>query len=96
MLGRNIGIDLGTTSVIVYLEGKGIIMANPPYGERLMDVKQAEDLYRNLGRIWRKLDDWSFYVLTSDLDFEKCFGKKADKRRKVYNGMIQCQLYMYK
>jgi len=77
-------------------EGRGIIMANPPYGERLMDVKQAEELYRSLGRIWRNLDEWSFFILTSDLDFEKCFGKKADKRRKVYNGMIQCQLYMYK
>lgn len=77
-------------------DGRGIIMANPPYGERLMDVKQAEDLYRTLGRTWRKLDNWSYYILTSDLDFEKCFGRKADKRRKVYNGMIQCQLYMYK
>ena len=77
-------------------EGRGIIMANPPYGERLLDVRQAEELYRSLGRIWKKLDDWSFYILTSDLDFEKCFGRRADKRRKVYNGMIQCQLYMYK
>ena len=77
-------------------EGRGILMANPPYGERLLDVKQAEDLYRGLGRVYRKLEGWSLYLLTSDLDFEKCFGKKADKRRKVYNGMIQCQLYMYR
>jgi putative N6-adenine-specific DNA methylase len=71
-------------------------MANPPYGERLLDVKQAEDIYRALGKIYRRLDSWSLYLLTSDLDFERCFGKSADKRRKVYNGMIQCQLYMYK
>ena len=77
-------------------EGRGVMVANPPYGERLLDVKQAEDLYRSLGRRFRRLEDWSLYLLTSDLDFEKCFGKKADKRRKVYNGMIQCQLYMYK
>ncbi len=77
-------------------EGPGIIMANPPYGERLLDVKQAEDIYRALGKIYRRLDSWSLYLLTSDLDFERCFGKSADKRRKVYNGMIQCQLYMYK
>lgn len=78
------------------MEGRGIAMANPPYGERLLDVREAESLYRALGKIWRRLDGWSLYLLTSDLDFEKCFGKPADKRRKMYNGMIQCQLYMYR
>jgi putative N6-adenine-specific DNA methylase len=74
---------------------RGVVITNPPYGMRLLDARAAEGIYRELGRRWRAREDWSFYVLSSSMDFEKNFGKTAKKRRKLYNGMIQCQLYMY-
>ena len=76
-------------------QGPGILLTNPPYGDRLLDAAQAEALYRGIGRAWRGAKDWHFYVLTSSLDFEKSFGRRASKRRKLYNGSIPCQLYMY-
>ena len=60
-----------------------------------MDTREAEQLARAIGKSWRSGRDWRMYILTSDLDFEKNFGRRASKRRKLYNGMIQCQLYMY-
>ena len=79
----------------VEAEEKGVLITNPPYGDRLMDTREAEQLARAIGRSWRGSRDWRIYVLTADLDFEKNFGRRAAKRRKLYNGMIQCQLYMY-
>ena len=76
-------------------EGPGILAANPPYGERLMTPQEVQKLYSSMGRAWRSLDGWKQYFLTSDPEFERYFGKKAKKRRKLYNGMIQCNLYMY-
>ena len=73
----------------------GFIVTNPPYGERLMDKKETERLYKNIRRVIDKLNTWSFYIITSYPDFEKTFGKKADKRRKLYNGRIECQYYQY-
>lgn len=75
--------------------GRGTLITNPPYGERMLDTAEADRLYRAMGRRWRDAEGWKIYVLTSSLDFEKSFGKKAAKRRKLYNGMIQCQLYQY-
>ena len=76
---------------------RGVIVTNPPYGERLLDVQQAEELYRRFGAALSKPgnEGWSLYLLSSDADFEHCFGKPADKKRKLYNGMIKCDLYMY-
>ena len=76
---------------------RGVIVTNPPYGERLLDVQQAEELYRRFGAALSKPgnEGWSLYLLSSDADFERCFGKPADKKRKLYNGMIKCDLYMY-
>ena len=76
-------------------EEKGVLITNPPYGDRLMDTHEAEQLARAVGKNWRNAKDWRCYILTSDLDFEKSYGRRAAKRRKLYNGMIQCQLYMY-
>jgi len=73
----------------------GCIICNPPYGERLGDIKEAEKLYAQMGRVFRNFDTWSYYVLTSHEKFEKYFGRKADKKRKLYNGMIKCDLYQY-
>ena len=73
----------------------GTIITNPPYGERLGDKEECEILYGQVGRMYSKLKDWSCYILAPDGNFEECFGKRASKRRKVYNGMIKCNIYQY-
>lgn len=73
----------------------GYLIANPPYGERLSEKEQVEKLYRGLGLVAKNLDTWSFYVLTSHPQFEKHFGRRADKKRKLYNGRIQCNYYQF-
>jgi len=73
----------------------GIIVTNPPYGERLMEKKEAEELYRAFGKAFNTLDKWRLYILSSHTEFELHFGKTADKKRKLYNGMIKCDLFMY-
>ena len=73
----------------------GVVICNPPYGERLLDIKQAEELYRIMGQVFQPKHGWSYSIITPDEMFEQCYGRKADKRRKLYNGMIKCQLYMY-
>ncbi len=75
--------------------GKGTIVCNPPYGERLATLKEAERLYRAMGEHFLSFGTWHIYVLTSDECFERCFGKRADKVRKLYNGMIKCGYYQY-
>lgn len=73
----------------------GCVICNPPYGERLLDIRQAQELYRVMGRLFHPQRGWSFGVITPEVEFEQLFGRKADKRRKLYNGMIQCQYYQY-
>ncbi len=73
----------------------GIIVTNPPYGERIMEKQEAERLYRLFGEAWRKTENWKLYLLSSHTEFERSFGKAADKKRKLYNGMIKCDLFIY-
>ena len=72
----------------------GTLLANPPYGERLLDVESARALYQQLGAAAGR-SALKQYILTSDPEFERCFGFAADKKRKLYNGMLRCDLYMY-
>lgn len=74
---------------------KGVIVCNPPYGERLMDKKQCEYLYRKMGEKFSEFPNAGKYILTSHEEFEKFYGKPADKKRKLYNGMLKCYLYQY-
>ena len=74
---------------------KATVIVNPPYGERLGDQSEAKEIYRTLGKRFKSARGRSYTIITSDEDFEKAFGRKADKRRKLYNGMIKCQVYMY-
>ncbi len=74
---------------------KPILLCNPPYGERLLELTQAEQLYRVMGKALAHRDDIARYIITPHEEFERLFDRKADKRRKLYNGMIKCQLYMY-
>lgn len=73
----------------------GKIICNPPYGERIGERDEVAALYREMGRVFSKLDTWSFYILTSYPDFEKLFGKPATKKRKFYNGNIRVDYYQY-
>lgn len=73
----------------------GVIVTNPPYGERLMSDGEVERLYRDFGAVCRRLDKWCVYAITSFKGFEKHFGKRADKVRKLYNSQLECNFYTY-
>ena len=74
----------------------GRVVTNPPYGERIMERREAEDLYRAFGKAWAKFPDrWQLFLLSSHTEFERTFGRLADKKRKLYNGMLKCDLFMY-
>lgn len=73
----------------------GVTIANPPYGERLGETKEVQQLYRDMGELLRPLETWSHYVLTSASGFERDFGKVADRRRKLYNARLACTYYQY-
>lgn len=74
---------------------QGVIVTNPPYGQRIMEQREAEELYRDFGKAYAASQNWQLYLLSSHTEFERCFGRSADKKRKLYNGMIKCDLFMY-
>ncbi|MCX7843100.1 MAG: class I SAM-dependent RNA methyltransferase [Clostridia bacterium] len=73
----------------------GFIICNPPYGERLGENKDVERLYREMGTVFKSFDTWSYYIITSHPEFEKLFGRRADKKRKLYNGRLLCNYYQF-
>ena len=73
----------------------GVIISNPPYGERLLDDKAVDILYNEMGQTYALLETWSKFILTSDQAFEEKYGKVADKKRKLYNGTLRVDLYQY-
>ncbi|MFB5084124.1 THUMP domain-containing class I SAM-dependent RNA methyltransferase [Symbiobacterium thermophilum] len=73
----------------------GYLITNPPYGERMGEREAVEALYRDIGRLVRRLQDWSAFVITPHKGFERLFGRRADRKRKLYNGRIECDLYQY-
>lgn len=73
----------------------GCIISNPPYGERLGEIRQVERMYKKMGEVFSNLDTWSYFILTSHPEFQRIFGRKADKNRKLYNGKLQCYYYQY-
>jgi putative N6-adenine-specific DNA methylase len=73
----------------------GVIVGNPPYGERLGDKKAVEQMYKEMGQAFAKLDTWSIYMLTSNENFEQLYGKPATKKRKLFNGFIRTDLYQF-
>ncbi len=72
-----------------------IVICNPPYGERLLELREAENIYRQMGRVLSHGGDSQSYIISPHEQFEQFFGDSAKRRRKLYNGMIKCQLYMY-
>lgn len=76
--------------------GRGTIVTNPPYGERMGDRAEVERLYTDMGKTFaREVPNWQIYVLNSNEAFSRCFGRRPDKARKLYNGMIPCTFYQY-
>ncbi|WP_313467032.1 class I SAM-dependent RNA methyltransferase, partial [Carnobacterium sp.] len=73
----------------------GVILANPPYGERLGEEEEIQALYKQMGKVYRPLKTWSKYILTSDLTFETHYGERATKKRKLYNGALRTDLFQY-
>lgn len=76
-------------------EPNTVVICNPPYGERLLELREAEKLYTVMGRRFTADREHPCFIISPHEEFEKLFGKQADKRRKLYNGMLKCQLYMY-
>lgn len=76
-------------------EGRTLVITNPPYGERLLDIKAAEELYKTMGKVFPKEKGKKYYVISPHDEFEKFYGLVPDKKRKLYNGMIKCNLNMY-
>lgn len=93
-VGNRIRFETMDATAIDYAEHTGVLFANPPYGERLLDVEAARRLYAGVGRSAGKSALQQYY-LSNDPEFEKNYGFIADKKRKLYNGMIKCDLYMY-
>ncbi|PMC39369.1 RNA methyltransferase [Bacillus sp. UMB0899] len=73
----------------------GVIVGNPPYGERLGEKREVEHMYKEMGQAFSNLDTWSIYMLTSHEDFEQFYGKPATKKRKLFNGFIKTDYYQY-
>lgn len=73
----------------------GVVIGNPPYGQRLSDQAKVQKLYKEMGKVFNPLTSWSKYFLTSDLEFEKFYGDKATKKRKLYNGAIRTDYFQY-
>ena len=94
-VGEYIDIRVGDARDITFDKPYGTIICNPPYGERLGEKKDCELLYQQIGKNFARLDEWNYYILTSNEEFEVLFGKKSDKKRKIYNGMIKCNIYQY-
>ena len=95
----------GVSDIVTFKDGdatkmslpaeSGIIICNPPYGERMMEQHSAQRLYGALGRHLKFANQWKKFVITSEPEFEHWFGKRADKKRKFYNGKIKCDYYMF-
>ena len=104
-LARNNAQEAGLADVITFKQMRlqdfrtskinGVIVSNPPYGERLLDDKAVDILYQEMGQTFAPLKTWSKFILTSDEAFETKYGQKADKKRKLYNGTLKVDLYQY-
>lgn len=95
IISKRIDAECISIEDINFSGDRGLVICNPPYGERLLDIDQARKLYKKLGEKCIERDGWSYAIISPDEEFEDYFGRKANKKRKLYNGMIQCNLYIY-
>ncbi|MGM9639886.1 MAG: class I SAM-dependent RNA methyltransferase [Faecousia sp.] len=94
-VGRLIEFRDGDATKMSLPASEGILVTNPPYGQRMLEQRQAQSLMGAFGRHLKFADGWKKYIISSEPEFEHYFGRRADKRRKLYNGMIPCEYYMY-
>ena len=90
-----IHFEVSDVANIKPFQEKGVIVTNPPYGERLLDIRSCERLYRVMGKKFGNFYEAKKLILTSFEKFEEFYGRPADKRRKLYNGMLKCYVYQY-
>ncbi|MCH4010692.1 MAG: class I SAM-dependent RNA methyltransferase [Furfurilactobacillus sp.] len=94
-LSQDVHFSVADVTALTTDKINGVIVANPPYGERLSDQTAVRALYKGMGKAFKPLTTWSKYILTSDLDFEAAYGQRATKKRKLYNGALRTDLYQY-
>jgi len=94
-VGEDTGFQVKPVKALITKGEYGKIICNPPYGERLGEREQVEKLYKEMGAVFTRLDTWSYYIITSHPGFETFFGKRASKKRKLYNGDIKVDYYQY-
>ena len=94
-VGRLIEFRDGDATKMSLPASEGILVTNPPYGQRMLEQRQAQSLMGAFGRHLKFADGWKKYIISSEPEFEHYFGRRADKRRRLYNGMIPCEYYMY-
>ena len=94
-VAKKISVSVGDVADLKLPDEPFTLITNPPYGERMLDIRQAEQLYRTMGRVFEPKEGRSFYIISPHEQFEKLFGRPASRRRKLYNGMLKCQLYMF-
>lgn len=94
-VGQLVSAAVADVRSFVPPQSKALVVCNPPYGERLLNSAEVETLYRDMGKVFVPSETTAYYIISSLENFENLFGRQADKRRKLYNGMVKCQLYMY-
>ncbi len=94
-MGAHIKCFVRDATEIVKADRRATIVCNPPYGERLSDEEETKRLYRAMGQCFSKLTPWQIYILSGMPDFERYYGRRADKVKPLYNGMIKCGYYQY-
>ncbi len=94
-VGKTVRSFIKDAAVISTGGRRGTIVTNPPYGERMGTTLEVEELYRKIGRHFRSLSPWQVYIITSHPELERLYGKRADKVKKLYNGMLPCYLYQF-
>jgi len=94
-VGKDIVFETCDVEAVKILNPNGVLICNPPYGERIGEDEEITAIYKRLGRLYFQAENWAFFVLTANEAFEKIFKKKSDKNRKLYNGNIKCYYYQY-
>lgn len=94
-LGEDIAFFMKDMRDVDLKDEYGVVITNPPYGERMGEKQEVHRLYRDLGSKFSEFKTWSVYVITAEEEFEKLYGKKADRKRKLYNGRIKVDYYQY-
>lgn len=92
---NSVKFNLRSAQEFVTRQSYGVNISNPPYGERLGDVQEARQIARDMGKLYRTLDKWNFYFLSPSQDFERDFGRRADKKRYIFNAGIKCSFYTF-